>query len=89
MPQTIPTPLGGTGTADPLVPPSGDDTGSIGQVANRWADVYASKTTTGDLDMLARDGSAHWSFVEKPDHIEVINRKTGQSYVLMLQEKSP
>lgn len=84
MPQTFPPPPTAGGTADPLVPPSGDNTGSIGAVGNRWADIYCVEAHVGDLNMRAPDGSAHWRFVEKPDHIKVYNVKTGETFRLAL-----
>jgi hypothetical protein len=88
---------GATGTADrapatkmqltgagELVPPS-DNTGSVGTDALRWGTVRANNVVTGDLDMKAPDGTAHWTLIERHNRIVAINQKTGQRFVIKME----
>jgi hypothetical protein len=64
--------------------PIGDDQLQVGEAGRRFNAVYTNDLVTGDLNL--KKGDAHWTFVEKRDSILVLNRKTGKSYRMVLEE---
>ena len=51
-----------------------DDTGHL----------FVDQITTGDLNMRAPDDSAWWTFKERPDHLEGLERHTGIRYRVVM-----
>ena len=91
MAQTIPDPLfaGGGGLTDPLLPPSGDNTGDIGLDGTRWARIRGSEVETGDLVMtrITEDGTlVRWRGIEHAWGIEWVDETTGKRYAQRLTD---
>jgi hypothetical protein len=68
-----------------FVPPA-DNTGQVGTSALRWKLGRFVTVTTGDLEMKNEDGTAHWVLQEKPDGLYAVDKITGKTYKLSMQE---
>jgi len=64
--------------------PSTDNYLNLGTSILRWANVYAVKTTIGDLVLEGKD--AKWKITEKSDGIYAEDLKTGKKYRLKMEE---
>lgn len=73
-------------SATPSFRPDVDNTWTLGEETFRWADVYATTTTIGDLNMFSLHDNGKWTLNEDERGIYAHNRLTGKSYRIMLEE---
>lgn len=73
-------------SATPSLRPDADDDWTLGEAALRYADVFATQITIGDMTMKdPRGGDAHWKIIEGADGICAYNIRTGQKYSIPLR----
>jgi hypothetical protein len=66
--------------------PDADNSYNCGSSTLRWANGYFVNITTGDLNLRSEDGKADWIIREAEDGIKVINKRTGKTYRLVMEE---
>lgn len=68
--------------------PSVDDDGEIGTDALRFSRVRAVAIVPGDLELMNKDGSKHWTIREGTEDVFAVNHRNGKKYKLVLEEVS-
>ena len=58
--------------------PASNGVGDVGQSGLRWGNGFFANLVTGDLNLKSLDGSAHITFLEKPDGVYFRNHITGE-----------
>lgn len=70
--------VGVTAAGDIL--PAVDATRTVGNASFRFSLVRAVTITSGDINLESDDKKSSWTIREMPDHILLINRKTGKKF---------